>query len=160
MKRTLAFSQTDSLMVLVHGTEAPSDPEWDRWLERWFALFDERGQQCRLLVVTAGGTPTASQRHRMLQRIQPVRGGRTARVALLTESIFARTLVNPLIAMEATWFGEFYRAIRGEAGDSQVYRVFGGQQVRQALTWLELAPAREAEVRRTIADLETEIGRS
>jgi hypothetical protein len=157
MKRTLAFAQTDGLMVLVHSKEAPSDPEWDRWIEAWFACL-ERGQPSRLLIVTDGGAPNSGQRHRMSQQIQS-RRGQALRAALLSESMFARLVLNLLIAMEATWFGGFYRAVKGEHGASQIYRAFGRQELRSALPWLELPPSREADVRRLIADLEAELAR-
>lgn len=156
MKRTLAFAVTDGLMVLVHGTETPSDPEWDRYLDAWFAYQNERPQQARLLIATNGGTPTGNQRHRMVQRILTIRG-RAARGVLLTESLFARVLIN---ALEATWVSEFFRVVKGASADSPVYRVVGRQDVRGALTWLELPAAREADVRRVIAELEAEIARS
>jgi len=155
MKRTLAFASTDGLMVLVHGTEAPSDAEWGRYLDAWLVYFEGRGDS-RLLIVTQGAAPSSGQRQRMVERIRGLRK-RPMRGALLTDSAFARMVVNALAATEDSWLGGVYRAIKPGSADSQFYRAFGRQEVRRALTWLELPPSREADVRRTIATLEAEL---
>ncbi|UQA62695.1 hypothetical protein [Polyangium aurulentum] len=157
MKRTLAFALTEGLMVLVHGKEPPSDAEWDRYLDAWFVFLGQRGES-RLLVVDAGGPPTSAQRQRMVERVRGL-SRPSGRVAILTEAPFARMVVNALAATEESWLGGIYRAIKRTPGESYVYRAFGKEDVRRALTWLELPLLREADVRRTIAALEAEIAR-
>ncbi|MDI1482294.1 hypothetical protein [Polyangium sp. y55x31] len=153
MKKTLAFGTLGELIVLVHAEEPPTDPEWNAYIEVWEAHHRASGRS-RLLVSTEGGAPTAAQRHVLDERVR--RFGRdSARAAILSESLFARVVTNALSAMEharATRFlGRF-----GDGGgpeSSQIYRMFARTDLRQALVWLEVSPAREPDVVRFIEQL-------
>ena len=54
---TCAFERCGRTLVLVHSASAPTDAEWDQWLDRMsYSDWD------RLLVWSRGGAPTARQR--------------------------------------------------------------------------------------------------
>jgi hypothetical protein len=163
MKRTLAFGSAENLMVLYHSKEAPSEAEWKRWLEAWFTFSDQ--MYGRLLVVTEGGTPNPDQRQQLSHWIRAqgprVAQGRVTRVAVMTDSMFGRVVTNTFAAMERTWLAARWPGAseRPPSQDSQIYRAFAREDLRAALTWLELPPSREADVRRVIAALEAELAR-
>ncbi len=99
MPGTLAFELHDSVMLLVHRREAPTDPEWDVYIGECKRLLEEAPSGLRALVVTEGGGPTVDQRRRLNEML----AGRAARAAIISESIMIRGIVtamswwNPLI---------------------------------------------------------------
>jgi len=115
--------------VLVHGRDAPRDPEWARFIEE---AGDEMGRRARpVLVVSDGGHPSASQREVMNQKL-PRAGVLTA---VVTDSLVARGAV----AIES-WFGGAIRAFPKEA-------------VVQALRYLGVDPSRDAAIFEDIGGL-------
>lgn len=56
---TLKYDKSGQTLVIVHTSEAPSDEDWNGWLERMGELDYEN-----ILIVSRGGGPTASQRRK------------------------------------------------------------------------------------------------
>jgi hypothetical protein len=59
MLDTLRYDRSGQTLVIVHTSEAPSDQDWDGWLER-MGQHDYRN----ILIVSRGGGPTAAQRRK------------------------------------------------------------------------------------------------
>ena len=160
MKKKLAFGTLGEMLVLAHAEEPPTDAEWNAYIEAW-DVHHSVNARSRLLVSTAGGTPTAGQRHRLDERLRRY-GLDTARAAILSESAFARVVTNALSAME-------HARARGPLGgfgddpgpaSSRIYRIFARSDLRQALLWLDVSPAREPEVVRYLEQLHAAIANS
>lgn len=90
---TMAFQAVDSIMILVHGTEPPTDHEWDALIATPDVV--------RVLVWTPGVGPNARQRQRMKSAV----GGRATRTGVVTPSLMARGIVTAL-----GWLGTDVRA--------------------------------------------------
>jgi hypothetical protein len=85
MAHTLKFGLSGSTLVIVHGSGAPTDSEWDAWMERMaHADYDN------ILISSLGGGPTAAQRRRTNKFW---RGKRVPRFSLLTTSRFVVGIV-------------------------------------------------------------------
>lgn len=107
MPRTMAYCRCGtSHVVLVHGVEAPSDDEWRAYLqdlERWLP------EVVGIVVVTDGGGPTSSQR-RAGRELMARNRRNVIRVAVVTDSLLARGIVNAL-----NLFNPGIRSFRPEA---------------------------------------------
>jgi len=157
MKKTLAFTKLDGFMVVVHGADPPAQADWDRYMEAWL-VYHEGRSQCRVLIVSDGGAPTSAQQYRMKDQIREMKARspgsiQTARAAILSESVFTRLVVNSIAAML-----DAYRVFIGSGG-WDVYRMFGKNDIRSALTWLELPASVEAAVRKAITQLRSELAK-
>ncbi|MDC3953309.1 hypothetical protein [Polyangium jinanense] len=160
MKKRLAFGTLGELLVLAHSEQPPTDPEWKAYIEAWEVHHRANGRS-RLLVCTEGGAPTAAQRHILDERVRTFSRD-SARAAILSESLFARVVTNALSAMEHARASRFLGGLgaRGGPDASQIYRMFARTDLRQALVWLDVSPAREPEVVRYIEQLKDVIKNS
>jgi hypothetical protein len=89
MKRSLVTSVVGSVLLLVENNDTPADWEWDEtlgMLRELKAKSDVSGEQPRVLVVTLGGGPNATQR----RRLEEVLGGVSLPVAVVSDSLKMR----------------------------------------------------------------------
>jgi len=172
MQRTLTFGAVAGVFVLVHSKEAPTDPEWEAWMNFWAEQTYRQAGRMRQLVVTAGGAPTAAQRQRMAERFRveqsrwvelwASRGSHPpeqARVAVVTESLFVRGVVNALEALRRDgWFvGKVYRALVHPGAGAPGYRAFSATEMARALGWLDVPAETGVELLRNVEELRTEL---
>ncbi len=102
--------------VVVHTAAAPSDAEWQAYLqevERWF------GTLVGCLVVTAGGGPSSAQR-RALAEMFARQGPVVVRTAVMMDSVLVRGIVNAI-----NLFNPQIRAFRGDALDAALQHIHG-----------------------------------
>lgn len=93
---TMGADRLGSIIIAVHGREAPTEEAWDKWLEYSFKCLTEGATQC--LVVSFGGLPTSLQRAKSNMRFQ---GNEDAdlRVVLMSNGRFAQTVMRAFAAM-------------------------------------------------------------
>ncbi|NUP06879.1 MAG: hypothetical protein HOW73_12575 [Polyangiaceae bacterium] len=88
MSRTITRSAVAEVfgknVVFVHGTDDPTDAEWEELMGIYRAVGDMASARC--LVYTDGGRPNAGQRARLNQ----VMNGQQPLIAVLTPSALAR----------------------------------------------------------------------
>jgi len=91
--RNLVVRRVGPLMVMVQNKETPSDGEWDEFLS---LLVEHRAElpKLKLLVTTAGGGPSATQRKRLENALQ----GTPMRVAVISDNMKVR-FVASMIAL-------------------------------------------------------------
>jgi hypothetical protein len=89
--RNLVTRRVGQMLISLENKETPTDEEWDDFLK---VLREGRDDfaTLKLLVITEGGGPTAAQRKRLEQAL----GGRTLRVAVVTDSIKVRFIVSSI----------------------------------------------------------------
>jgi hypothetical protein len=109
----MAMRKFDRLMLSVHVTNAPTDAEWERWLD---LCRTRSGQQARVLVENHSSGPNVLQR----KALGDVVRGEDARCAVLTNSTVERAALTAI-----AWLG---MSLRG----------FGIEQHGQAAHYLEL----------------------
>jgi hypothetical protein len=83
------------LSLTAHGPSAPSQPDWDRYLEQCAAIIQRAGNdmtRIRALAITDGGAPNAKQR----DAVQKALDNKPVRMVVMTESRFARGVVTAL----------------------------------------------------------------
>jgi len=115
----LAFEVHDemSLIVLKHGSGAPSEEEWKRYLDAWGPVA-HRLEQIRILVLTDGGRPLRDQQ----TQLNTILGGRSVRTAVVSSSMAVRFVISVFALMNP--------GIRG----------FASSHLAEALEYLGLNP--------------------
>ena len=93
----------DGVLLVVHGTEAPFDHEWDEYLNQ-VRLVVATGRP-RAIAITEGGAPTLSQRSQLNQILR----GTGAIGAVVSDSAFVRGIVTAL-----SWFNRGVRSFAPE----------------------------------------------
>lgn len=90
----LAFERFHNCFLLVQNQHSPTDVEWDQWLT--FATQGGRGDAAvmRVLIFSAGGSPTAKQRSRV-HELSP-KSGNGVLTAVVTASFIGRTVVQAM----------------------------------------------------------------
>ena len=137
--KNMAFQKVGDYFVLVHNAIAPTDEEWDEWLQHY--------TYASILVVTDGGAPTASQRKRMKLRIDELRASPTyvpnknePKVATVTSSSFVRGVLTAL--------GWFYH-------DS--YAAFPPDHIAHALAYLDVPPRYHLSLKTAVQTLRVQL---
>jgi hypothetical protein len=126
---TIRHARCGQLVLLAHGMNPPSDEEWAQYVE---VLGKAHGSGATgLLVLTDGPGPHSTQR-KLVSSFD-------MRTAVLTPSQVARGMVTAL-----SWFGLKIRS-------------FTLEQIDDALTFLEVDPAEQTEVCRTLAGMRLEL---
>lgn len=88
----MAYRVVDNIFIVVHSKEAPTNEEWDSYLEYYGGHLD----QCqRILVVSDGGGPNAVQRKKTSEAIKNTR----TITAVCTDQMLVRGIVTAL-----AWF--------------------------------------------------------
>ena len=91
--------------ILVQNEQTATDEEWDRWIAFVTAAGANAAHLTRVLVFSAGGSPTASQRAKIHALIPA--GGSGVLTAIVIGSRLARTVVGMM-----TLFNPSTRAFR------------------------------------------------
>ncbi len=107
------------LFVAVYGEQAPTDPEWGRYM----AIMREIEADDRLLIFSWGGGPKLRQRRELEEAVTHHQG----KVAVVTSNRVARAIVSAI-----GWTGKRIKAFD-----------FGGRE--QAIAYLELGEEQRAE---------------
>ncbi|MFS8069916.1 MAG: STAS/SEC14 domain-containing protein [Byssovorax sp.] len=91
--KSLVVGEARGCLVVCQAREAAADDEWDQYMEA-MARHVEATAKPRVLVITAGGSPTPEQRKRLELIIHP----HLARIkfAIVTDSTFARGVVKAI----------------------------------------------------------------
>lgn len=120
--KNMAFQKVGDYIVLVHNAMAPTDEEWDEWMQHY--TYES------ILIITDGGAPTASQRKRLKTRVDELRASpgyvpnkKEPKVATVTASSFVRGVLTAL-----RWFYH------------DAYAAFPPDHINQALTYLDVPP--------------------
>jgi hypothetical protein len=95
---TMTMSSDERVMVCVHDEHAPTDAEWDRWIE---LLRQRVGRDARVFVETRGGGPNAKQRKLLADAAKDL----DLRSAVLSDSIVVRGILTAI-----AWLGVPLRA--------------------------------------------------
>jgi hypothetical protein len=122
--RSLCFQVDDDIIVCALGRDAPSDHDWDRFVEQAGGEMMQRPRP--VLVVSDGGHPSASQRDAMNRKLPP--GG--VLTAVVTDSLVAHGGVTI-----QSWFDSTIRAFPKD-NESRL----------QALRYLGVDPSRDAAI--------------
>ena len=136
--RTITYEMVGNLCLLVHGEEPPSNADWSDYLAFLGEKADSASPRC--LVVTDGVAPTPKQRAGLNDLV--VAYGRPVPTAVITHSPVARAAVALL--------GWFNSAIRS----------FAPNELSAALSYLDIEPARRAEVLERVIRMRIEISRT
>jgi hypothetical protein len=133
-----AFQRLGTLLVVVVGTEAPTDEEWQQYLDACVALDRELGGLSRVsaLIFSDGGSPTRLQ----LVGLDKVLRQRTGVSAVVCDSLRFRAVMS--------LFGLINPALR----------VFPSRDWKLAATFARIDESRHAEVLQVAADLGRQIG--
>jgi hypothetical protein len=126
----MATRRVGSILLLLQGSEQPTDQEWDECLDmlRPFVSI------AKALVVTAGGGPTPAQR----ERLSTVIGKCPLRAAIVTDSMKVHFIVSTVAL--------FIRRIRS----------FGSAKLGDAFMYLDLTSAEIALVMSNLAEMRAE----
>jgi hypothetical protein len=136
-QRTLLYEFVDGLVLLMHGELPPSNAEWDGYLEACRRALFPRAQTARVLVVTDGVAPTPTQRAAL--NLLVTEAGSHVATAVISHSVAVRSVVALL--------GMFNRGIRS----------FAPGDLSLALQYLEVDPARRADVLQRIVRVRIEL---
>ena len=115
----MEYNRFEGVFLVVHGSLSPTDAEWNEFVAYYVPrIKDGQVEQMPTLVVTDGGGPTAMQRAKTSETLR----GKVARIAVCSDSMSARMIVNAL--------GLFNRHMQA----------FPKNQISQALDHLRVAP--------------------
>jgi hypothetical protein len=134
--RTILFREVRGCLVLVHGRDAPSEPEWSTYVET-VRLYAERVRMPRFLIVTEGGAPSPAQRSTINKMAGP--RYREGKVAVITSSTFARGIVMAM------------RLVRRNV------QAFAPDDMNEALRHLDVAPSDVSEINGAVTALRSEL---
>ncbi len=127
---TMACQRVRTVILLVHGPDNPTQPEWNEYLK---LVEESRNLVTQVLVSTKGGGPTPTQRA-AVQDLYNTYKPSAPPVAVLAESIIARGIVT---------------AISWKYGTDKI-RAFAPVELDAALTWLKVDSVLADDVRRTL----------
>lgn len=133
---TMVFEATSSGMVVGIGTQPPADADWDAYMGAIKASVVDRMPPVTL-AFTFGGAPTPAQRRKL---DQAVAGGPEFKVAILTDSTFARGVVNA--------FALLYSG----------YRAFGLRDLGPATQFLGAGPSAARELEAALYRVRARLG--
>ena len=133
-KRTAAWCWVGSFLVEAFGTEAVVEAEWGKLVAE---IAQRRDGLRGVLVVTAGGTPSATQRAELTAALQ----GASVPAAILNDSVLVRIALTAI-----NYF------VRGQA------RQFSPDQLDAALLYLKAPESSWPQIRDAITRLQAEVG--
>jgi len=136
MGRTMSWRREGRLNVAFHGTRAPTNLEWQRYVIE--AASGPPRRDARVVVLSRGGSPDGQQRTTLMTAMR----GRECPVALLTDSVIARGVVAALRIF------------------NPAMRAFPTTNLKEAGDFLELTVAERERVAQLLVALEREVGES
>ncbi|MGK4004412.1 hypothetical protein WMF31_17385 [Sorangium sp. So ce1036] len=140
--RTMAFGAVGEVFVVVHGHLAPSDKEWNRYLDAVMAHYRGRSR-VRTLIVTEGGAPSPAQWQRLVTH--PEITFHKGKLCVVTDSTFVRGVVQ---GMDAP-------ALNPISGQ---YQLFKRAQLLEALRELDASPGEQRAAIALVTQLEKAVG--
>jgi hypothetical protein len=129
---TLSYERSGQTLVVVHTSEAPSDEDWNAWVERM-----GESDYKNILIISRGGGPTAAQRRRTNKFWA---GKQVPRFSLVTTSRFVIGIVKAF-----NWFL-----------DDQL-KPFHPNDFEQALGYIEVPEPERDALRMTIELLQKQL---
>lgn len=130
----MGWRRLGRLVVTVHSSESPRDEEWHDYIKQADAVLPLESQ--RILVISAGGAPSALQREEMTN----VLGGAKVPVVILTNSLVMRGA-----GIAVSWF-------------NPSLKVFGPNALIPTFEHLQLNRWERVECIVAGRDLQTELG--
>jgi hypothetical protein len=92
--KNLGVGKVNAFVVVVHNDRAPSDEEWQAYIDFTVRHF-ERGMHVRFLITTTGGAPTVSQQKKIIDwAISHSKDPDAVRSAVVSSSTYARGTVQ------------------------------------------------------------------
>ena len=140
MGRTMSWRMEGRLSVAFHGTLAPTNLEWQRYVIE--AVSRPARDDTRVVVLSRGGSPDGQQRGTLMTAMR----GRQSPVALLTDKLIARTAIAAMRIFNPS-MKAFATTNLKEAGDFLNLTVTERERVAQLLVELEreVAETKDAE---------------
>jgi hypothetical protein len=132
--KMMTFRTVSRIHIAANGREPPSDDEWTAYLQDIKANIRDIDA---LIILTAGGAPTAAQRASTSKfwAGEP----RRPRIAVLTPSVFVRTIVTAM-----SW------------AMGQQIRAFSADDLESAFSYLTLTLVQRVKVKEEILRLQRE----
>ena len=90
----VAFESFQRCAILVQNQHTATDEEWNQWLAFVAQSRARWASDLRILILSAGGTPTPKQRS-MVHALMP-KSGNGVLTAVVTSSFFGRTVVSAM----------------------------------------------------------------
>lgn len=90
----ITFDRFHNCFVLIQNQRAATDAEWGAWIEFVTKGAPKAANALRVLVFSAGGSPTAKQRA-LIHELMP-KTGNGAPTAVVTASLVGRTVVGAM----------------------------------------------------------------
>jgi len=134
--REMACELVGDIVLCLHTTVSPDDASWQTYVDACLAAaarHDGDFARVRQLVFTDGAGPNGAQRQRIVDAIEPLRGAKEGRVAVVSSSAAVRGIVTVF-----NWFNFAVRA-------------FSPIKLDEAMTFLSISPS-ETEMVRAAAD--------
>ena len=136
MGRTMAWRIEGRLNVIVHGTRAPTNLEWQRYVID--AVSTTARADARVVVLSRGGSPDGFQRQTLMAALS----GRVSPVALLTDKLIARTAIAAMSLFNPSM------------------KAFPTTGLKEACEFLGLSPSERERVGQVLVVLEKEVTES
>jgi hypothetical protein len=143
--KTMAFGAVGEIFVLVQGSMAPSDEEWNTYLDAIVAHFQGR-TRTRTLIVTDGSAPSPAQWQRMMNHPCSSLFPLPSKICLVTGSTFVRGVVH----------GMDTPALNPISGQ---YQVFTRDKILDALRARDASPVEEREAIALVGQLQRTLGK-
>ncbi|XXY20788.1 hypothetical protein WME88_14265 [Sorangium sp. So ce216] len=144
--KTMAFGTVGGIFVLLHGNIAPSDEDWNLYLDAFVAHSQGR-TRTRTLIVTDGSAPSPAQYQRMMKHPCSSLFRLPGKFCLVTESTFVRGVVH---GMDTPVLNPF----------SGHYQVFARGQIMDALQALDASPVEQSAAVALVDQLQQTLGKS
>ncbi|WP_437528973.1 hypothetical protein WME79_46850 [Sorangium sp. So ce726] len=144
--KTMAFGAVGEIFVLLQGSMAPSDEDWNLYLDAIVAHFEGR-TRTRTLIVTDGSAPSPAQWQRMMNHPCSSLFRMPSKICLVTGSTFVRGVVD---GMDTPALNPF----------SGKYQVFTRGQIMDALRALDASPVEQRAAVELVDQLQQTLGRS
>ncbi|MFO0683225.1 MAG: hypothetical protein U0234_14305 [Sandaracinus sp.] len=135
---SLAFDRIGSCFVLVQGERDATDEEWSRWVDFVVRGGNDLQRDIRVLVISAGGSPTPKQRAR-IHEVMPRMGGGIP-TAIVTSSRIGRAVVSTMALF-----------------NSEV-RAFAPSELDRAVAYLGVPEASRPALRASVVRLHATLG--
>lgn len=126
----MSWRMEGRLSVAFHGTRAPTNLEWQRYVVD--VVSSNPRADTRVVVLSRGGSPDGSQRQTLMTALR----GRPSPVALLTDKLIARTAIAAMRLFNPS-MKAFPTAGLREAGEFLALTVVERERVAELLVELE-----------------------